>query len=183
MIRLSANLSRKLPIAGVEYSSQQYGAALEIEVSDQDKPEAIQAQIRELYALLNRSIDEQITAATKANGNGHEPGNGGGNGHGEDMPTARRTNGRAAQPRAPYRRNGNGNGNGNGNRQDAGDNNRRPTGATQAQQRAIFAICKEQGLNMSDVLADYGAAEARDLSVMDASKLIDALKGQQSNRR
>ena len=36
MIRLSANLSRKVPVPGIEFSSQQYGASMEIEVSDAD---------------------------------------------------------------------------------------------------------------------------------------------------
>lgn len=35
MIKLSANLSKKVPIPGRDFSSQQYGAGLEIEVADQ----------------------------------------------------------------------------------------------------------------------------------------------------
>ncbi|GMV82502.1 MAG: hypothetical protein AMXMBFR7_36860 [Planctomycetota bacterium] len=173
MIRLSANLSRKVPIAGVQFSSQQFGASLEIEVSDADKPEAIQARIRELYDLLNRSIEEQITAASEAKGESAPGGNDqepGGNGQPKAQPEARR-NGRASPPRAQYRRNTGGNGQGNG-----GNAERRSAGATQAQQRAIFAICKQQGIEMADVLADYNVADARDLTVMDASKLIDDLK-------
>ncbi|MCW8129370.1 MAG: hypothetical protein KIS92_03215 [Planctomycetota bacterium] len=168
MIRLSANLSRKVPMPGVQFSSQQYGAALEIEVSDADKPEAIQARIRELYDMLNRSIDEQINAATAANGQQAAPEEGnaaapGGNGQPKTQQAPR--TGRTSQPRAQYRRNGNGQGNG-----------RRPVGATQAQQRAIYAICKEQGIELTDVLADFNVAELSELNVMDASRLIDDLK-------
>ena len=36
MIRISATLSKKLPIPNLECSSQQYGASLEIEVSGAD---------------------------------------------------------------------------------------------------------------------------------------------------
>ena len=60
----------------------------------------------------------------------------------------------------------NGNGNGNGRR----------VNATEAQCRAIFAICKSQGINMADVLADFNVADAKDLHVKDASRLIDQLK-------
>lgn len=68
MIRLSANLSKKVPLPGVQFSSQQYGAAMEIEVGDGDKPEAIHQRIRELYAMLSNAIDEQIGGAPADNG-------------------------------------------------------------------------------------------------------------------
>lgn len=178
MIRLSANLSRKIPVPGIQFSSQQYGAALEIEVSDADKPEAIQARIRELYDLLNRSIDEQIVAATESNGHETDQGNGGnGQPQAKAEPAARRGNGRTSQPRAQYRRNGNSRANGGGN------GARRVTLATEAQQRAIFAICKDLGIEMADALADFNVADAAELTVMDASRLIDDLKGQQTGSR
>ncbi|MCZ7646233.1 MAG: hypothetical protein M5U26_13280 [Planctomycetota bacterium] len=121
-----------------------------------------------MYDLLNRSIDEQISAATESNGqaatdsNNHESG---GNDQHKAQPTRRA--GRPSPTRAQYRRNGNGNGNSNG---------RRRVGSTDAQRRAIFALCREQGIEMADVLADFNVTDARDLSVMDASKLIDDLK-------
>jgi len=65
MIKISANISKKVPIPGTEFSSQQYGAAMEIEVSDADKPENVQGRIRELYQALSVAIDEQIGAATQ----------------------------------------------------------------------------------------------------------------------
>jgi len=62
MVKISANISKKVPIPGTEFSSQQYGAAMEIEVSDADKPENIQARIRGLYGLLARDPREQARA-------------------------------------------------------------------------------------------------------------------------
>jgi hypothetical protein len=41
MIRLNASLSRKLPVAGVEFSSQSLSAGLEVEVSDSADGEEI----------------------------------------------------------------------------------------------------------------------------------------------
>jgi hypothetical protein len=51
--------------------------------------------------------------------------------------------------------------------------------ATVAQQRAIFAITKTLGYDMAAILADYSVADVRDLTVRDASTLIDTLKQQQ----
>ncbi|MEI6236606.1 MAG: hypothetical protein WCT04_26410 [Planctomycetota bacterium] len=168
---MSANLSKKVPLPGIEYSSQQYGASLEIEVSDADKPGAIQARIRELYNLLSISIDEQIGVA-----------------HPSPPSTPSLPPPPAPQPvrqPVPAQRNGyatgrnrlpaavtNGNGNGNG---------RQSVNATEAQCRAIFAICKSQGISMADVLADFNVADAKDLHVKDASRLIDQLKSQNGN--
>ena len=49
-------------------------------------------------------------------------------------------------------------------------------GATQAQQRAIFAIAKNQGLDLAEFLVPYHVRRVEELSVKDASKLIDELK-------
>jgi len=179
MIKLCANLSKKVPIPGLDFSSQHFGASLEIEVSDADKADAIQARIRELYGLLGHAIDEQIAAAS---GQGYA---------GEPVPEA--PIGQYPSPQAsvlpppqqqypapalvPGRRPQNGNGrnrtsNGNGN------GNGRPTQATDAQRRAIFAICKTQNLDMAAVLAQYGVADAAQLTLKSASELIDSLKRQ-----
>jgi len=169
MIKICANLSKKVPLPGVEYSSQQYGAAMEIEVSDADQPEIIQQRIRELYTLLSTTIDDQISGAAQ------QPV--------KALPAPVRAQPVQSQP-VPQQRNGyatgrnrvaavtNGSGNGNG---------RRSANATEAQCRAIFAICKSQGINMADVLADFNVADAKDLHVKDASRLIDQLKSQNGN--
>ncbi len=65
MIKISANISKKVPLPSVEFSSQQFGASMEIEVSDADQPDAIHQRIRDLYALLSRSVDEQIAGASQ----------------------------------------------------------------------------------------------------------------------
>jgi hypothetical protein len=76
MIRLSATISKKVPIPQTQFSSQQFGASVEIEVSDADKPEAIKQRIRQLYGLLSQTIDEQIVLASQPaskGGNGQSP--------------------------------------------------------------------------------------------------------------
>src|SRR4051794_37054108 len=130
MIKISTHLSKKVPIPGTDYSSQQYGASMEIEIADADRPEAIQQRIRQLYGLLAKSVDEQIAAA----------------GHPQDNDSAaHHDNGRPpplSVPRPavsqPHQRNGNG--------------KVRGGSATQAQQRALWAICKQQGLDLGEVL-------------------------------
>jgi len=164
MIRLSANLSKKVPLPGIDFSSQQYGASLEIEVSDADKPDAIQARIRELYNLLSISIDEQIGVAHPSPASA------------PSLPPP------ASQPirqPVPAQRNGyatgrnrlpaaNGNGNGHG------------TGATAAQQKAVWAICKNLGIEVADALSEIGLGDLQTLSVKQASQLIDSLKSRQN---
>ena len=169
MIKICANLSKKVPLPGIDYSSQQYGAAMEIEVSDADQPEIIQQRIRELYTLLSTTIDDQINGAAqqpvqalpapvRAQPN-------------QTPPVQQQRNGYATgRNRVAAVANGNGNGNG-----------RRGVNATEAQCRAIFAICKSQGISMADVLADFNVADAKDLHVKDASRLIDQLKSQNGN--
>ena len=161
MIRLSANLSKKVPIPGADFSSQQYGASMEVEVSDTDKPEIIQERVRQLYGLLSATIDEQIAQAGAVRPAPKQTNGGNGNGNGHASPPA---NGR----RTGYART---NGNGNGSRR---------INATDAQQRAIFAICKSMNLELAEVLADYNVADTRDLNVKDASRLIDELKSRQT---
>jgi hypothetical protein len=52
-----------------------------------------------------------------------------------------------------------------------------------AQQRAIYAISKALGLQPSDVLAEFFVVDPRDLSVRDASALIDQLHQKQEALR
>ncbi len=57
------------------------------------------------------------------------------------------------------------------------------TTASEAQCRAIFAICKSMNLDMGEVLADYNVSDASQLAIKDASRLIDELKTRQGQRQ
>jgi hypothetical protein len=161
MIRVSAHISKKVPLPNVAFSSQQFGAELEIEVSDADSADAVKQRLRDLYSLLSYTIDEQI--ATVA--------------HPAALPSqssaprrhthTTRVTGAAAShqgQRAPAVN---------------GTQTQRVVTATQAQQRALFAICKSQGLDIAAVLADYNGDPAQ-LTVKAASLLIDELKSRQN---
>ncbi|HEY3319925.1 MAG TPA: hypothetical protein VGP72_05550 [Planctomycetota bacterium] len=173
MIKISANISKKVPLPGIEFSSQQFGAAMEIEISDADAPEVIQARIQELYSMLSAAVDEQIgvpqgraiapTAAPQATAPRWQQPN-------RPPLTAPATN----TPGNGYRHSTT-NGNGNG-----AKGNGRKTTATQAQCRCIFALCKSLNLDLSAIAAEYHVADVSELGVRDASKLIDELKNRQA---
>jgi hypothetical protein len=151
MIKISANLSKKVPLPGIDYSSQQFGAAMEIEISDTDRPDAIKQRIQEVYALLSQTVDEQITTSTATARS--------------QLPPPRQQNTSTPQ---------------NGRRYQNGRSNGRPVMATEAQQRALFAIAKQMNLDLNPILASYNATDASQLTVRDASALIDDLKSQQN---
>jgi|SRR5579862_795140 len=161
-IKLSGSISRKIPIQGVEFSSQSFGASLEVEINNDD-PAGVQAKLLQLYASLNKGIDAQIAAASQPQRQSAPP---------LPAPVAQPRNGVSPTNRIAAVTNCNGNGNANG---------RRVT-ATDAQQRAIFAICKSQNLDIAAVLAEYNVADPRELHVKDASKVIDQLKSRAAAR-
>lgn len=158
MIKISAHISKKLPLPGFEYSSQSFSAGLEVEASDADLPEAIKQKVQQLYALLEESVNAQIAAATEA--------------HGQPA-------GELPQPRAPRIPPANGgNGHGNGQR---GSRSGQTVPATVAQCKAIKAIVGERGLDLAAVLAPYRVNGPEELTIRDASKLIDELKARKGN--
>ncbi len=178
MIRVSANLSKKVPIPSVGYSSQQFGASLEIEVSDADQPAAIRERIQQLYSLLRQAVDEQIAAAsvvqnlpvqTSVVPSGMDPVNREGEAiarlTGNPVPCAEATvvaahDGNGNDPKGP-----------------------KPGRASVAQQRAIYALTKSLGLDLGGVLTEYFVADPRDLSIREASALLDQLRQQQKAAR
>ena len=159
MIKLSANVSKKVPVPDVEYSSQNFSAGMEMEVGSDTSKTELKEKFRSLYQLLADSIQEQIreagvetpegqdrqparrpqTAGARAGGNGH-----GGNGHG-------------------------------GNAQGGNDRS-----ATEAQVRAIYAIARDRGYSDGDLRemlgTRFGVHHPTRLSLSDASSAIDALK-------
>lgn len=77
--------------------------------------------------------------------------------------------------------NGNGNHRGNGNGHANGGNGNRQSngrGATQSQVRAINAIANRNRIDLAPYLQQHGVQVLADLSIRDASSLIDELKGQ-----
>jgi hypothetical protein len=138
MIKLNAHVSKKVPIASQDYSSQQFSAGIEVEVADGAHPDALRRRLADLHGMLSAAVDAQISDAAQ---NAPAPS---GNSHGNG-----------------------GNGNCRHN-----DNGRRLPPASDAQLRAIARICERIGVDPQQYLA-------RDLSIREASRIIDGLK---SNR-
>ena len=65
MIKLTGSVSRKIPIPGMDFSSQSFGAGMEVEVGNNASTEEIQKKFKETYNLLETSVKEQITANGK----------------------------------------------------------------------------------------------------------------------
>lgn len=62
MIKLSARVSKKLPMPDVEYSSRSCSAGIEVEVAEGTNPAALQEKLKKLYGLLELAVDEQLNA-------------------------------------------------------------------------------------------------------------------------
>jgi hypothetical protein len=146
MIKLTANLSKKVPMPDVEFSSQSYSAGIEVELASAATHGEVREELRKLYALLEEAIDQQVAGIAGENGR-----------------RGSAVDGKESPPSHP--------------RQGAG---RRP--ATEAQVRAIQAIARERGHsdeNLRELIASrFGPpGEPSELSVAEASSLIDTLKG------
>ena len=79
MIKLTANVSKKVPMPDLQFSSQQYSAGMEVEVASGASGEEVQKKLKALYALLEESIDEQIQACqakSRTEEDSAAPGNG-----------------------------------------------------------------------------------------------------------
>lgn len=62
MIKLSASVSKKLPMPDVEYSSRSCSASIEVEVTEGTNPTALQEKLKKLYGLLELAVDKQLSA-------------------------------------------------------------------------------------------------------------------------
>lgn len=159
MIKLSANVSKKVPIEGLQYSSQQFTAGMEVEVSGASNGEDLKDRLRKLYGLLEESIDEQIRERSERGGSA------GNNGSAEERTRSRLadlTRGNGDRPKQEGKDNGNG------------------RHATQAQVKAIYAIAKDRGIEKRDLAGyleqQFGVDSPKELTISDASRLIDELK-------
>jgi hypothetical protein len=160
-MKLNVGLSRK--VGEPNYGSRGASVNLELELDNSlvEQPERLRDRIRQLYQLAKASVDEEL------NGTGQQPAannNHGGdhnNGHGGGLDQYRVTN--------------HGTGNGNGQRQPA--NGHGPRQATSSQVKAIHAIAGRNRIDVGRLVQDrFNVQRPDDLSISDASTLIDELK-------
>jgi len=155
MIKLVASHSEK---RSKDYNSTGVSASIELEVANTASANEIQERLHKAYALLRKTIAEEIgkeNTVGEIDAN-HQP-----------EPTHR------WKPNGGNGRGGNGNGKG-----------RKNGTATQAQQRAIFAISKAAGMSKTDVVEfieyEFGKSKSEELTVKEASRAIEFLKAQQT---
>ena len=60
MLRLNASFSKKVPIAGQDYSSQSYHASIEVEIPDGLSPEQLRDRIHDTFELVRDSVENEL---------------------------------------------------------------------------------------------------------------------------
>jgi hypothetical protein len=154
MLKLNIGLSRK--VGEANYGSRGASVNLEIELESEMAGDAdtLRDRVRQLFCMARASVDEEL------NGNGHSSNSNGGNGH-------------HTQQSRPA------NGNGHGSHQTQNGRNGRV--ATASQVRALFAIASRERIDLPQLVRDrFQVDRAEDLSLRDASTLIDELKNGQA---
>jgi hypothetical protein len=160
MLKLNVGFTKK--VGEANYGSRGAAVNLELEldsslVSDADR---LKDRIRQLFGLAKASVDEELAAGTaQPEGNGH-----------------------TAHDRAGSHATGNGVANGQGNGRSTTRRRDGTRAATASQQRALTAIAERQGIELGDKLhAMFGVRDAAELTITEASSLIDELKGAGAN--
>jgi hypothetical protein len=148
---LKTNVGVNRKVADNNYGSRGASVNLEVELDSTliNDPERFHERIRQVFRLAQQAVDEELARQTAANGHGysHPPANGNGNGH------HRNGNGNAAPRRSQGHR------------------------ATASQARALRAIADRQGLDLAaELQTRFGVKEPEEISITEASGLIDELK-------
>jgi len=157
-MKLNVGLSRKVGEPNYGSRGASVNLELELDASLVEQPERLRDRIRQLYQLAKESVDAEL------NGPHHSPTNGHGQDHGLDR----------------YRMNGNGHHNGSTNGRSQ-SNGHGPRNATTSQVKAIHAIASRNRIDVARLVQDrFHVQRPDDLSITDASTLIDELKAAQS---
>jgi hypothetical protein len=153
MLKLNVGFTKKVGEANYGSRGAAVNLELELDSSLAGDAERLRERIKQLFVMAKTSVDEELTG-TKSTGPGANGHNGGDN-------TCTGTNG---------------NGHVAGRRRDG----TRP--ATASQVRALGAIAERQGIELGDKLyARFGVRNASELTITEASGLIDELKGASGN--
>ena len=148
-VQINIGLNKK--VGEANYGSRGASVNLEVELDSGiiEDPDRLRSQIHKLFGLARDSLNAELHPDDNHHaGNGHHS-----NGNG-------RTNGHGCANGSTGNRSSNG------------------RGATQSQIRAINVIAKRSRIDLIPILRQYGVQAVADLSIGDASNLIDELKGQ-----
>ena len=149
MLKVCTSYSKKVP-TDQQYSSQQFHASVEVELSDALSPEQLQERIHQTFTVVRNTVESEIS------------GNGNGNGHGDSAPAPTSRLGGFHVPTGD-KTNGNGNGK-----------------ASNAQIKYMTSLATEQDIRLSALNAycqdNYKVDSIYDLTKKQASELVDSLK-------
>lgn len=155
MITIQAQLAKKLPIPGSQFSSQQASITISAEVTDLNQ---VVAEAARLYSLAEKAVDAQLAGAPAAQSAPVPP----------SVPavSSNQPLSPAQRPAAsqPYR---------------SGSQQRRgPAPVTDSQLRFLDRLIQQTGSSVPAILQQFQVGALRDLACKDAAGLIDELKAQ-----
>ena len=160
MLKLNVGFSRKVGEPDFGSRGASVNVEIELDVGVIREPDRFRGQIQHLFTVAKTSVDEQLNGGT-------------GTGMANSQPQSHVANGHSQNGH----RNGNGN-NGHSNN-GHGSGNRTNRLATQSQVRAIHAIANRQRVDLPGLLQNrFQVNRPDDLSLRDASHVIDELKSQ-----
>lgn len=154
-LRLNIGLSKKVGLP--DYGSLGASANLELELDSAavSDPDRLRQQVRYLFGLAKASVEEELSQQQATLSQTAPPGR-------RSAPPAHNGNGQHASAANGHRPAGRSNG----------------RAATASQVRAIKTIAQRQRLHLASLLEPFGVPTVEDLSLPQASQLIDALKAE-----
>ncbi|MCE9603305.1 MAG: hypothetical protein K8U03_00205 [Planctomycetia bacterium] len=156
MLKLNVGFTKK--VGESNYGSRGAAVNLELELDSSLVGDAVRLKdrIRQLFGLAKASVDEELAAgAVQPAANGHTATERAGSQANGDGSATVQTNGRSSNRHRDGTR-----------------------AATASQQRALTAIAERQGIVLGDKLhAMFGVRDPAELTITEASSLIDELKG------
>jgi hypothetical protein len=162
-MKVSIGLSKKVGLP--DYGSLGASCHVEVELDGallQTDVEKFHQHVRRAYQACAQAVNEELTRS-----NGH---------HQAPAQNPGPTNGNGTNGNGHATSNGNGNGratNGNGNGQRL---------ATQSQVKAIYGIARNQRIDVTQLMSQYGVNKPEDLDIKTASKVIEGLKAQEGRQ-
>ena len=73
MLKLTASFGKKLPVEGMDFSSQSYHASVEVEIPDGLAPEELDRRIHDTFDLVRGSVEAELTSGPRPSGSQGAP--------------------------------------------------------------------------------------------------------------
>ena len=155
MLKLNASFSKKIP-AEVEFSSKNYHASIEIELSDGLSQQQLQGRIHDTFELVKSSVENEINGTAGSINTLQAP-----------APVNSNTK--------PYQNN-----NSNTNNSNYTQNNKRSSVfASPKQVKYLCDLARTGNIQLNGYLENYGHSQPSELSKQECSYLINMIKDQQ----